>query len=144
MKLRFSIDDTHFYDENGNLNEEPESSLEELEKQYEDMCNAYKSLPKPKKNEKGEIDWNDKDNFHLGLAEFNISNGIDMLEYEINLKLLWLEYRKNASKDYPAWDTDKAETRLNSCIKGARLLRQDVYKHNCEILAGQAVRFCFR
>ena len=135
MKLRFSIDDTYFYDENGNLKEEPRSSLEELEECYENICNTYKSLPKPKKNENGDVDWNDNDNFHLGLAEFNISSGIDMLEYDIDLKLLWLEYRKNASKDYPAWDTDKAETRLNSCAKGARLLRQDVYKHNCEIFA---------
>ena len=81
MKLRFSTDDKSFYDEQGNLKEEPKSSLEELEEYYDNLCNAYKSLPKPKVNDKGEVDWEDKDNFHLGLAEFNIFNGIDMVEY---------------------------------------------------------------
>ena len=38
-------------------------------------------------------------------------------------------------KGYPQWDTEKAEARRTSCMRGAKLLRQDVYKHNCEIFA---------
>lgn len=36
---------------------------------------------------------------------------------------------------YPKWDTEKAEARRISCTRGPKLLRQDVYKHNCEIFS---------
>lgn len=38
IPLRYHIDTVMFYDENGNLDEEPEQTLEELEKNFADDC----------------------------------------------------------------------------------------------------------
>lgn len=68
MELLFHTGESLFY-RDGVLQEEPEETLEELLKQYDEDCNAF--------------------------LEFNGFNGIDMLEFAIDLKIMHINARES-------------------------------------------------
>ena len=94
MELRYYNDGEIFY-ANGKLKEEPEESLEELIKQHE----GFEEFSNWFKEEYVDYEeWEQKDSescMAYGFAEFNGFNAIDMLEYDIDLKIMHINEREN-------------------------------------------------
>ena len=112
IPLRYHTSEKMFYEEDGTLAEEPEESLEELEKNYTDACAAmkkyreqYEEVMRPYRNpETGEIDYDALDNdnseqglnaFQFALAGFNGDNALDEYQYLIDLKIMHINARNN-------------------------------------------------
>ena len=110
IPLRYHKDTAMFYDENGNLDEEPEQTLEELEKNFADDCATYKRWKEdyervmaPYRDPKtGKIDYDAIENddseqgikaFQYGLAEFNAFSALDEYQYYIDLKIMHLNHK---------------------------------------------------
>lgn len=110
IPLRFHTNPISFYESDGTLREEPEESLDELQQTYNQACEAfvklkedYDQVMQPYRNpETGEIDYEAIDNdhsengmkaFQYSLADFNCFNGLDYLQYLIDLKIMHLNAR---------------------------------------------------
>lgn len=117
MKLMFGhFNPIYFYEEDGTtLKEEPEETLEELLKHYKYVCQRSQEIKaktkeieakywKERLNSKGVketyIDYdewereNEDEFLDFALAGFNSDGGIEMLEWEIDLKILHINHRE--------------------------------------------------
>jgi len=110
LELKFHQPDyPYFYEDDGvTLKEEPEDSLEEMLTAHQKMCDCFRDFQRRKYEaeapyrktrivngkEQTYIDYDaweaaDSDEFlQWGLADFNGFNGIDLLEFDIDLKIM--------------------------------------------------------
>lgn len=113
-KLLFYTGGTQMFMQDGKLREEPEYTLEHMIRRYLKGCDAYTELmrkmeeaSKPYKREKmanGKLvtyidydEWEKQDSegcWDYSMAENNSYNGLDMLQWEIDLKIAHIYARK--------------------------------------------------
>lgn len=97
--LRYYTNESIFREKDGSLKEEPEETLEELEAAHERLCEYHREVKaRLKELQKDGADTNpddmDDESFDFSLAEFNSCGAADILEWEIDLKLLHIHYRE--------------------------------------------------
>ena len=91
MTLKYHIDNSIFYQKNGELFPEPTQTLEELEKIYKESIEKYHKIKSQQFSDSYDI-------LDIELLRFNLGNFIENIEWKIDLKLLHQELIKNACK----------------------------------------------
>lgn len=111
MKLKFHTKD---FEKTALEREEPEESLEELLKEYNEACDAFLAFKKKREAVKDEytkirtkadgtvekyIDYEametDDEAFQIMLADFNAFNALDMMQFDIDVKIAYMNKRQS-------------------------------------------------